>query len=97
MISVLIYGDVMVVKEILNLGEMQLKDKNVPEANLNAKVLLASVLECRKEELIIKFDEEIEADKQNEYFSRNRQNESRLSIAIYYRKKRLYGNGIFGK
>lgn len=58
----------MVVKEILNLGIKQLKSSNVPEASLNAKVLLSSILECKKEELVVRSDEEIETEKQNEYY-----------------------------
>ncbi len=58
----------MFLNQILEKGIADLKHSNIPEANLNAKLLLANVLKCKKEELVIRFNEEIEASKQNEFF-----------------------------
>ena len=62
----------MILSQILEKAIANLKNSNIPEANLNAKVLLANVLKCRGEELVVRYNQELEEDKQKEYFSRDR-------------------------
>lgn len=47
----------MKVQEALIKGIKTLKEKNIEEASLKARILLASILSCNKEELIIKSEE----------------------------------------
>ena len=62
----------MILDQVLEMAIEDLKNSDIPEANLNAKVLLANVLKCRREELVVRYNQELEADKQKEYFSRDR-------------------------
>lgn len=57
----------MTIKEILNQSIGKLKEAEVEEASLVSKILLADILEIKKEELIIKSEEEISEEKQEKY------------------------------
>lgn len=58
----------MKVQEILNKGKNILSSNHIDEASLISRMLLSYVLKCKKEELIIKEDEEIKEEKAKEYF-----------------------------
>ena len=64
----------MKIKEILVKARNELKEKHIEDDGLIAKILLAHILSCRKEELIINSDKEIEIQIQEKYFKRYRKN-----------------------
>lgn len=59
----------MIIKEALTKGINILKENNIDEVSLTAKVYLANVLKIKKEELIIYYDKEIEKDLEEKFFS----------------------------
>ena len=48
-----------------------LKENNISEASLNARLLLANSLSLKKEELAINSDMEIPKEKEEKFFERN--------------------------
>lgn len=58
----------MIIKDVLNNGIQALEKGNINEASLNARLLLAYILKCRKEDLIIYGDKEIDKEKQKEFY-----------------------------
>lgn len=82
------------VKEMLKQGIDILKKEDVAEGVLQAKIFLAYILECKKEELIIKEKEEVRKELENKFFKRNRENIKRLPSAIFNKSKRIYGNEL---
>lgn len=50
----------MKIKDVLNKGIKILKENNIEDASLTARLLLADILGIKKEELVIKMDKEIE-------------------------------------
>ena len=59
----------MKLKEILNDGIYVLKEKNIDDCNLKARILLSFLLGKPKEYLIINDNKELEVEKQVEYYS----------------------------
>lgn len=72
----------MKIKDVLNKGIKILKENNIKEEGLIARLLLADILGCRKEELIINMDKEIEEKKFIEGIEKISR---RLSSSIYNR------------
>lgn len=50
----------MIIKEILNNGIKVLNEKHIDEASFLTRMLLCNVLNIRKEELIVKLEDELE-------------------------------------
>ena len=57
----------MTIQETLNKGKNILTKKNIDEASLISKMLLSHILKCKKEELLIKQDEEIQDEQEKEF------------------------------
>lgn len=72
----------MKLQDVLNKGIKILKENNIKEEGLIARLLLAHILGCRKEELIINMDKEIEEKKFIEGIEKISR---RLSSSIYNR------------
>jgi len=53
----------MKIKDVLNKGIKILKENNVADASLTARLLLSDILGCRKEDLVINQDKEVEEEK----------------------------------
>lgn len=84
----------MTIQETLNKARKILKENKIEDAGIITKILLSHILLCKKEELIINNNKEIEETKEKEFFERNRQNIKWLSYTIHNRKARIYENGI---
>jgi len=84
----------MTIQEILNKGRKILVEKKQEDAGIITKILLSHILICKKEELVIYNNKEIDKTKEEEFFNRDRKNSERLSFAIHNRKTRIYENGI---
>lgn len=80
----------MTIKEVLNQGKKNLIKNNIEEASLITRMLLSSIIDVKKEELIIKFNEEIKDEKVLEFFNRNRKSIKRVSYSIFNSFKRIY-------
>lgn len=52
----------MKIKDVLNKGIKILKENNVADASLTARLLLSDILGCRKEDLVINQDKEVEEE-----------------------------------
>ena len=59
----------MKIEEVLKSGTERLKTATIEEPTLKARILLAHILKVSKEKLIIILDEEIDKEKQKEFFS----------------------------
>lgn len=59
----------MTIKEVLNEARKLLTEYNIEDSGLIAKMLLAHILSCKKEELIIKYDSLIDEKKLNEFLN----------------------------
>ena len=57
----------MTVQEALNQGKKFLTEKNIDEASLITRMLLSFVLKCKKEELLIKQDEDIQEGQEKKF------------------------------
>ena len=57
----------MKIQEILSKGIKTLNEHKIEEASLESRILLADILDCKKEDLIIKYDQEI-SDQEIEKF-----------------------------
>lgn len=64
----------MTIQESLNQGKKILTENRIENASLVTRMLLSYVLNCSKEELIIKFDQELMQQQELEYFARYRKN-----------------------
>ncbi len=63
----LIRRNSMKIQEILSKGIKTLNEHKIEEASLESRILLADILDCKKEDLIIKYDQEI-SDQEIEKF-----------------------------
>ena len=61
----------MAIKDILNNGIKLLNEKHIDEASFLVRMLLCHVLNIRKEELIIRLEDEIEESASLEFLKRN--------------------------
>lgn len=59
----------MTIKEILSIGISELKEKDIEDSSLKARILLSHIIKCKKEELIIKLEKEINEKKQKEFIA----------------------------
>lgn len=84
----------MKIQESLNKARKILIEKNKEDAGIIVKILLSHVLSCKKEELIINNNKEIDQEREKEFFNRNRKNITRISNTIHNRKTRIHENGI---
>ena len=50
----------MTISEAIQKAKKELTENNIEEAGLNAKILLAHILSCKKEELTIKNNQDLE-------------------------------------
>lgn len=57
----------MTVQEALNQGKKFLTEKNIDEASLITRMLLSFVLKCKKEELLIRQDEDIQEGQEKKF------------------------------
>ncbi len=64
----------MTIQEILTKATQILNEHKIEEARLTAKLLLSYILKCKKEDLIIRFIEEINEKSEQEFLNRNRKN-----------------------
>ena len=87
----------MTINEILKQSIKELKEAKIEEASLIAKILLTDILKIKKEELVIKSEEEISIQKQEQYLRRNRKDKNRISTSIHNSKKRIHENAIHSK
>lgn len=62
------------IKEIVIKGKEILNQNNIEEADLISKMLLSSILGCRREELIVNSKKEVEKEIQEKFLKRNRKN-----------------------
>lgn len=58
----------MIINEALFIGIRELKNNNISDSNLKAKLILSSVLDVSKEYILIHGNEEFPVEKMNEYF-----------------------------
>lgn len=58
----------MTISEAIQKAKKELTENNTEEAGLNAKILLAHILSCKKEELTIKNNQYLEKTQENQYF-----------------------------
>lgn len=58
----------MTIENVLQNAKKELIKNNIDDPGLNAKMLLAHILMCKKEDLIIKMNENLEKDQENQYF-----------------------------
>ena len=61
----------MIIKEILNNGIKVLNEKHIDEASFLTRMLLCNVLNIRKEELIVRLEDEIEESASLEFLKRS--------------------------
>ena len=85
----------MLIKESLSEGIKILNKNNIEEANLISKLFLASLLNLKKEDLIIYSEKELGKDVQKKFFDRNRKNCIRLPTPILNKLKRIHENELF--
>ena len=62
------------IKEIVIKGKEILNQNNIEEAYIISKMLLSSILGCRREELIVNSKKEVEKEIQEKFLKRNRKN-----------------------
>lgn len=72
----------MTIKEALNIGKNKLIENNIEEASLVSRMLLSSVTDLRKEELIINSEKELDDDELSRFLNRNRKNIKWISYSI---------------
>ena len=58
----------MKVQEALNVGKEILKKNNIEDASLITRILLASILMCSREKLVVEYDKELKKEYENEFF-----------------------------
>ena len=87
----------MTIKEILKKGKQILNNKEIEESGLKTKILLAHILNIKKEDLIIQEEKEVGENQEREFFERDRKTWQKISIAIYNKNKRIYENGFLHK
>lgn len=58
----------MKVQEALNIGKENLKKNNIEDASLITRILLASILMCSREKLVIEYNEELKKEDEKEFF-----------------------------
>ncbi len=73
------------IKEIVIKGKEILNQNNIEEADLISKMLLSSILGCRREELIVNSKKEVEKEIQEKFLKRNRKNCKWISCSIFNR------------
>ena len=73
----------MKIKDVLNKGIKILKENNVADASLTARLLLSDILGCRKEDLVINQDKEVEEE--TKFLEGIEKISRRLSSSIYNR------------
>lgn len=73
----------MTIKEALIQGKKILTEKNIEDASLISRMLLSSVLNIKKEELIIKSEEQIESRIEEEFLKRNRKDRRWIPNSIF--------------
>ncbi len=59
----------MKVQEALNIGKESLKKNNIEDASLITRVLLASILMCSREKLVIEYNKELKKEDEKEFFN----------------------------
>lgn len=73
----------MTIKEAIQEAKIKLNKEKIDEAGLIAKILLAHVLVCKKEELTIKNDKKLEKIQEDRYFQNIEKISKRLPSSIY--------------
>ncbi len=88
-------ANILTVLEAINLSEDYLKKKKVDEARINAELLLADILNCRRLDLYLKFDRPLSVDERDKYreFLRRRGEREPLQYIIGHAE--FYGLKIF--
>ena len=59
----------MTINELLVSGKRLLRENNIDDYAIIAKLLLASILDCKKEELLINYEKEVLDEKKQEFFN----------------------------
>ncbi len=85
----------MKVAEALFIGRNKLKEKNIEEASLQVKMLLANILACRKEELLIKEDDELSEDNQHKFFNAIERISKGYPVQYIINKKEFMGMELY--
>lgn len=73
----------MTIKEALMQGKKFLTEKDIEDASLISRMLLSSMLNLKKEELIIKSEEQIQSRIEEEFLKRNRKDRRRIPNSIF--------------
>ena len=58
----------MKIQEALNIGKENLNKNNIEDASLITRILLASILMCDREKLVVEYDKELKKEYENEFF-----------------------------